>query len=194
MKRRSAIVVVALGVSLAIVGFVGLPKLLSQSPTSAQVGFAQFEEAALASCLCRREGQSDMECEQILDDARTALFERVGSRLVDVGPMSACAPISVESECYEFSDGLHCVESYNVIANLGDIQISEVCTVAEARAIEEAERLGWVGDDGERPDGSNQAEWDAANARSAQAVQEVMAKILAGEPLEPSQPGNGCAG
>ena len=122
------------------------------------------------------------------------MFQRAGSRLSETGVASACAPISTSSECYEFADGLHCVDSYNVTANLGDIPISEVCTVEEARAIEQAEREGWLGDDGVAPDGTDKAESDAANDRSARAVQEVMAKILAGEPLEPTQPGNGCAG
>ncbi len=172
--------------------------VLGTLPTSSEAGFAGFRQAALDSCMCRREQRSDQECEAILDDARTAMLTSLygeGEPQLDGGAATACAPISTTSECYEFADGVQCVTTeYNVVGASRDFAVREVCTVEEARAVEQAYEDGWIGPDGQKPDPEDAAEWSAANDRSNAALNAMLRNILDGGDVPPTQSNNGCAG
>ncbi len=112
------------------------------------------------------------------------------------GPaVTACAPISTTSECYEFANGVECITTeYNVVGASRDFAINEVCTVEEARAVEQAFEDGWTGSDGQEPDPEDAAEWSAANDRANAALNAMLRSILDGGAVPPTQANDGCAG
>ena len=164
--------------------------------SSAEADLASLEAAALQSCLCARDGGDPSACEKIYDEARDALVERVyGNRTVATeGPMAtACAPVSSESECFEFTDGTRCVDlGFYVTVASAESATTTVCTVQEAQAVEQAYQQGWLGSDGVEPDSKNEEEWSAANDRANEAVNEVLRRIMAGEKFAAASTDGGC--
>jgi hypothetical protein len=108
---------------------------------------------------------------------------------------TACAPVSSTIECFAFTDGTKCVDlGFEVVVASRDIEVSEVCTIAEARAIEQANQEGWLGPDGHEPNPGDKAEWDAANQRSNAATDAMLRRILAGGPVPEATLEGGCTG
>lgn len=198
MKRRGVIFMLLFGTALLASGLWLMRAVEPPILTAEAADISALQEAAIASCICRREGKPEDACTAMLNTARTAMLKRAFG---DTGPppnmgdASACAPISTSSECYEFADGLHCITTgYDVIGASRDIPVREVCTLNEARAIENAQHLGWLGDDGEPPNPENPIEWQAANDRSSAALNEMLRSIIAGDPIPSAPQSDGCAG
>lgn len=165
---------------------------------STEVDVATVEEAAVESCMCRRKGGKEADCEAIYSGARDTLLKEIYGRS-DVegsgGNATACAPVSSESECFEFTDGTKCIDTGFYVSGASDARpIREVCTVEEAQAIEAAERRGSLGPNDKEPNPNDQTEWSSANKRANSAVDETLRRILAGETIPPTKLANGCVG
>ncbi|QFT78378.1 hypothetical protein FIU90_12580 [Erythrobacter sp. THAF29] len=165
---------------------------------STQVDLVALQEAATESCMCERRGGSEEECNAAYASARQALlFKIYGTSQFDemAASATACAPVSTEIDCFEFTDGERCITTgFSVNGASNDVENRRVCTVNEARAIERAYEDGWLGEDGVEPDPNDEEEWRVANERATGAVDDMLRRILAGEPTPPREPSGGCAG
>jgi len=166
--------------------------------TAAAAGFAAVERASLDACLCRRKGGSEAECDTIYTAARDAMLKRVYGAAAPPPPsgdVSMCAPISTQTECFDFADGTRCFTArYDVVAAGKDAPLDEVCTVQEARAVEQALHAAWLGPEGKPPASGDSAALDAANRRIPTAINDVLRRIKAGERVSAPATSSGCAG
>lgn len=166
--------------------------------TSIEANFPEVKSAAFESCMCLRDGVAEASCAAIYEDARDAMLRKVygSGDLPNAGPsITACAPVSSENECFEFTDGVECVDTrFHVNCATGEFPTKIVCTIEEARAIEHAYALGWLRPDGKKPGPDDPVEWSAANKRANRAVNDMLGRILAGESLPSTESGSGCSG
>jgi hypothetical protein len=152
---------------------------------STEVDLDALELLATTSCKCIRSGNSDEQCSvdfrSAKDDLEKQLYGSPALKLGDVAIMTACAPVSKEFDCFDFSDGEKCiVTGYSANGASAQDRDVMVCTKGEALAIEEASSAPF------HPDGDfigydNQQAWDRANELSRQGIDEVMARIRNGE-------------
>ena len=210
MSKRTAVlapiaIMVAIGATIWLIGRIAPNNSESDmigyaepKISSGQVDFSKIEAAALNSCLCRRTGGSDKKCETIYARARDALLEQIyGGTKVERDGVAAtsCAPVSSTTECFNFTDRTKCIDlGFDVVVASQDLEVREVCTINEARAIEQAYEQGWLGPDGQEPNPDNEAEWGSANRRSNEAVNEMLRRILAGEAVPEATLEGGCTG
>ncbi len=175
--------------------------MLAPAPkmASAEAGLDVVEKAANESCMCKRRGGSKDKCATIYSEAREAMLLKVYGRPDVNGPgaaITACAPVSSEVECFEFSDGTKCISiGFYVNGASQSLTNREVCTAEEALAIEQAYQRGWLGPSGEEPDPDDAAQWSAANERANAAVDDTLLRILAGEKIAANKSsGESCVG
>jgi hypothetical protein len=146
----------------------------------------RLQVLATAACNCTRSKGDALE-EACWQDykAATAPFALNG-----VG--TACAPVSTEMDCIATAAGETCiVTGYSVNAGSGDASGSDLCTVEEARAVEQAYQQGWLGPDGKEPDPQDSADWDASNSRANAAVNQVLGQIAKGKRIAAASPVKG---
>lgn len=165
---------------------------------AAAAGFSAVERASLDACLCRRKGAPGADCDAIYTEARDAMLKRVYGDAPPPPPggdILMCAPVSTQVECFEFADGTRCFTArYDVVAAGKDAPLDEVCTVEEARAVEQALHAAWLGPEGKPPASGDSAALDAANRRIPTAINDVLRRIKAGEPVSAPATSSGCAG
>lgn len=140
---------------------------------------------AVTACTCVRSGNDEGECWRKYEAKKAAVDDRIYGgrfRFADqTATESACAPVSTELECFEFTDGERCiVKRYRPVqyseAN-GDVM---VCTKAEAQAIIDASNAPFY------PDGrfvgyDNKEAWQRANRESVDGVDKILSRIRRGE-------------
>lgn len=199
MNRRALLLALtAAGLAAVLGGRMGLRYLDSQASEAVRTETAsrltaasdldkdRLQALANAACNCTR-SKGDANEEACWQDykAATAPFELNG-----VG--TACAPVSTEMDCIATAAGETCiVTGYSVNAGSGDASGSDLCTVEEARAVEQAYQQGWLGADGKEPDPQNSADWDASNSRANAAVDQVLGQIAKGKRVAAASPVKG---
>lgn len=134
--------------------------------SSADVDLEGLEETAETACKCVRSGGDDQGCWKDYETRKSAIETKIygpgGMPEDHFAIATACAPVSTELECFDFSDGEHCiVTGYDANGASEADRGVLVCTRAEAKAIEE----GW-------------------NQRSQEGIDRVMARIRRGEVIE----------
>lgn len=167
--------------------------------SSSEADLDSLQEIALASCMCERNGGSEPECRNAYEDEKEKLLGRIygGRTPVDLLATSAtaCAPVSTEMDCFEFSDGEECIStSFHVNGASNDFVVKTVCSISEARAIEQAFEEGWLGPNGTEPNPEDAAEFRAANKRANKAVDDMLRRILAGRPIPETSSLGRCVG
>lgn len=161
-------------------------------------GFPEVERASLEACLCRRKNGPDAACDAIYTTARDAMLKRAYAGATPPPPnqeISMCAPVATEVECFDFADGYRCFTArYDVVAAGKYAPLDEVCSAEEARAVEYAQEQAWLGPDGKAPDSRDQAGFDAASRRANAAIDDVLRRLKAGDPVSAPASSSGCAG
>lgn len=143
---------------------------------SSQADLARLQEAATQSCLCIRSSGDEAACQSAYIKQRDALIAELNGSLdaseFFSGAASACSPVSTEHDCFEFKDTMECITtSYFVVDASAGGPRPYVCTTEEARAIEQA-----FADSGQK------------------GVDDMLAAIVAGDPLPDLPRPIGCAG
>lgn len=164
---------------------------------SSEVDLDGLERIAERACLCTRSGDEKSSCWREFANAKAGIEAKIFGNQVrpdgQFGYGSACAPVSIESECFPFADGEHCVVTgYDPNGASQAYRDVLVCTRGEAQEIERASAAPFY-IDGIRIDGTDQAAWDQANDQSQHGIDRVMAKIRRGDTFKESETlANGC--
>ena len=163
----------------------------AESIRSVNVDAEALEKLAGESCECVR-GSDGSEKEQ---ETCWQEYKAATAKMDTYGMASACAPISTEIECVASDGSEKCwIVERRVVGASQEIARPYLCSVDEARAVEQAYLDGWSGPNGKEPDPSNEREWAAANKRADAALDAMLNRILAGKG-HPTAQGNGdCAG
>lgn len=144
--------------------------------SSTDVDLTEIEALAVTSCACKMQGGDDESCERQLDAAVgniNAMIRGSQANFEEAAEAAtACAPVSTESVCFNFSDGEKCVVvGYNVNGASKSFENRFVCSREQARAIE----LAYSND-------------------GFDGVDEMLRRIQAGEAYPSTAPGGGCVG
>lgn len=112
------------------------------------------------------------------------------------GSVTACAPVSTETDCFSTAAGEVCVVTGFTANGASDPTLdNRLCTASEAQAVEYAYKQGWLGPDAQEPDPDNSADWDASNRRANAAIDRVVRRIMIGDNVAATGPvSEGCTG
>lgn len=162
----------------------------SEAQRNARIDAARLQGLAAAACSCTRtKGKS----------AENACWKEF--RAATLGPskggdVTACAPVSTQTECFATKSGEVCVVTGYDANGVSDPTLdTRLCTAAEAQAVEQASHEAWVGPDGKAPDPDDTTDWDASSKRVGAAINRVVRRIMNGESVAPAGPiSGGCTG
>lgn len=162
----------------------------AQRSPAARIDLANLQSLASAACTCAR-GKDEAGKE-----ACWQAYEAAVPAASTGGYVTACAPVSTETDCFATAAGEACVVTGYNANGASDPDLDQtLCTAEEAQAVEYAYEQGWLGPDGVAPQPGDRADWDAANRRANAAVDRVMRRIMNGEKVAAAGPvSDGCTG
>lgn len=179
--------------------------------SSKDVDLEKLEEAAAESCRCTRAGGDEDACYEDFNAQSAAIEKSIfGDQPHEpiTGFGTACAPISTEGFCLPFSDGDYCIGTgYSVNgASPRRGYMPVLCSQEEAQAVEEAynaaiERVMTQSGLPVRPNfdeltKEESERWYEVSRRAdiagKTAIDALIDRIYAGEPVSPAGRGGGC--
>ena len=163
--------------------------------TSSDVDLAGLQNTAIECCKCERRGGSEASCWEPYRRAQSEIEARIygdkSEKSEASGDATACAPVSTETDCFEFTDGSSCiVTGYDVNAAPDEYRDVMVCTAGEAQAIETAANEAWNAFGPVSFD--DEAAYAGGNKRMHAAIADVLARIREGEEFDTQPNSDGC--